>query len=282
MNACTLHHKAIREQYSETAGTAFYRSVMGDGAPVIHYGIYASPFTTMREATEAATRQLLRNALARIDGRGINAIVDLGAGPGGSAHLLARELGAKVACVDLCEHHHRENSAMAHELGLAHLIQTWMGSFESLPEAWSQSFDLAWSQEALCHAQDKCAAFREARRVLREGGVFAFSDILLSASSPTKEAEAFRQVNAVTQWSTAAEHIRDLTAAGFGEITHIDWTEHLHENFVRMKWQIQQHREQLISEGVASDLLDRFSDSLTKRIEWVPGSVLEWGAFLCR
>jgi cyclopropane fatty-acyl-phospholipid synthase-like methyltransferase len=282
MNFSSLHHQAIREQYSETAGAAFYRSVMGDGAPVIHYGIYATPSTTMRKATEAATRQLLAIALDHFAGSRVGNIIDLGAGPGGSAHLLARELGAKVMCVDLCEHHHRENVTTAHELGLADLIEAWTGSFESLPTVWDQSFDLAWSQEALCHAQDKSAAFCEARRVLGEGGVFVFSDILLSASAPEKEAEAFRQVNAVTQWSTSAEHIRDVTNAGFAEIIHIDWTEHLHENFRRMKLQIQQHRERLIREGVASDLLGRFSDSLDKRLAWVPGSVLEWGAFVCR
>lgn len=282
MNSFSPHHEAIREQYSDTAGAAFYRSVMGDGAPVIHYGIYAAPSTTMREATETATRQLLGIALDRFAGLGIDTIIDLGAGPGGSAHLLARELGAKVTCVDLCEHHNRENAAMADVLGLAELIHTWMGSYESLPTAWNQCFDLAWSQEALCHAQDKCAAFSEARRVLRDGGIFAFSDILLSASAPANEAEAFRQVNAVTQWSTAAEHMRDLTEAGFAEIIHIDWTAHLHENFCRMTLQIQQFRERLICEGVASQFLDRFTDSLQRRLEWKPGSVLEWGAFVCR
>jgi sarcosine/dimethylglycine N-methyltransferase len=255
---------------------------MGDGAPVIHYGIYDTASTTMREATEAATRRLLRMALDFSEGLRLDQIIDMGSGPGGSAHLLATELGAKVTCVDLCEHHHEENLAIARELGLSHMIETWTGSFECLPADWNRRFALAWSQEALCHAQDKCATFREVRRVLCDGGVFAFSDILLSASAPVSEAEVFRQVNAVTQWSSAAEHLRDLKEAGFTEISHIDWTVHLNENFRRMKRQIHQNREHLLREGVAKGLLDRFADSLEKRLAWAPGSVLEWGSFVCR
>jgi ubiquinone/menaquinone biosynthesis C-methylase UbiE len=276
------HHQNIREQYASESGAAFYRSVMGDGEPVIHYGIYESPATPMREATGIATRRMLEIALQRLGGVFPSEIIDMGSGPGGPAHLLARETGASVTCVDLCERHHLENESIARSLGPEARISTWTGSFEHLPANWNGRFDLAWSQEALCHSQDKSAALREARRVLRPGAVLVFSDILLAENAPAGEAEVFSKVNAVTKWSTAGEHLRHLAEAGFVEIEHHDWTQHLSENFRRMRSRIAQSRDALLDTGVSSDFLDRFADSLDRRIAWKPGSVLEWGVFSCR
>lgn len=276
----TDHQRGILTQYSQEIGTAFYRTVMGDGAPVIHYGIYENPDTSMRQATENATRRLLEIALRKLGESSFDKIIDLGSGPGGSAHFLAKETGANVTCVDLCLHHNRENESIAATHGLADRIRTWTGSFEKLPDAWSGKFDLAWSQEALCHATDKLTTLREIRRVLRPGGVFVFSDILLSETAPACEAEVFSKVNAVTKWSTARDHLRDLAEADFAETEHIDWTPHLNENFRRMRAKIDGNRDRLLAEGVPDELLEKFSVSLDQRIAWSLGSVLEWGAFV--
>lgn len=274
------HHRGILAQYSAESGTAFYRTVMGDGAPVIHYGIYEESSTSMRQATENATRRLLEIALRKSGSIPPEEIIDLGSGPGGSAHFLARETDANVTCADLCPHHNRENETLAASLGLADRIRTWTGSFEEMPEEWGGKFDLAWSQEALCHAADKPAALREIRRVLRPGGVLVFSDILLSETAPAHEAEVFSKVNALTQWSSAADHLRDLANAGFTEAEHIDWTPHLNENFRRMRSQIEANRDRLLAEGVPVALIERFAISLDQRLAWREGSVLEWGAFV--
>lgn len=276
------HHRSILAQYSATAGSAFYRTVMGDGAPVIHYGIYKNPGTSMREATTSATHELLEIALRKLGALPPREIIDLGSGPGGSAHFLAEKTGATLTCADLCEHHNSENQAIAATLGIADRIRTWTGSFEKLPAEWRGKFDLAWSQEALCHAEDKAAALREIRRVLRPGGVLVFSDILLSENAPAREAEIFSKVNAVTKWSTAKSHLRDLAEAGFYEMEHIDWTPHLKENFRRMRAQIEANRSNMLAEGVPAALLEKFAASLDQRIAWPEGSVLGWGAFACR
>lgn len=276
----TDHQRGILTQYSKEVGTAFYRTVMGDGAPVIHYGIYENPGTTMRQATENATRRLLEIAWSKLGGASFTEVIDLGSGPGGSAHFLAKETGANVSCVDLCPHHNTENQSLAAAHGIADRIRTWTGSFEKLPDEWSGKFDLAWSQEALCHATEKLSTLREIRRVLRPGGKLVFSDILLSETAPAREAEVFSKVNAVTKWSTASDHLRDLAGAGFDKTDHIDWTPHLSENFCRMRMKIDENRDQLLAGGVPSQLLDEFSISLDQRIAWPAGSVLRWGVFV--
>lgn len=281
MSSYNDHHSLVRSQYDLESGTPFYRQVMGDGSPVIHYGIYDSPETSMRQATENASKRLLDIALRCLSFEKPDRIIDLGSGPGGTAHFLARETQASVTCVDLCEHHHQENMAIAASLGLAEQVRTWTGSFESLPRDWSGKFDLAWSQEAFCHAADKLAAFHEAQRVLRSGGVLVFSDILLAENAPDEASEVYSRVNAVARWTTVNQHIEDLTKAGFREITFHDWTPYLVENFRRMLQQIESSREALLKAGVPNEMLDRFAESLEERLRWSPGTVLRWGAFSC-
>jgi SAM-dependent methyltransferase len=282
MNPQSQHHRLVREQYSPASGVPFYRCVMGGGAPVIHYGIYDTPATSMREATETATRRLLGIAIYRLGGAPPEEIIDLGSGPGGPAHLLAAETGARVTCVDLCEHHNLENEAIARSLGLDGLIKTWTGSFEKLPDEWTGKFGLAWSQEALCHSREKVAFLREARRMLHPDGVLVFSDILIAENARAGEAEAFCKVNAVVEWSTSAGLRRDLALAGFEDVVHEDWTPCLTENFRRMRGQITMNRDLLLESGVPEKLLDDFAASLDKRLAWTPGSVLQWGVFSCR
>lgn len=276
----TEHQRGILAQYSAEVGTAFYRTVMGDGAPVIHYGIYDDSSTSMRQATENTTRRLLDIALRKTGSFPPGEIIDLGSGPGGSAHFLAGQTAASVTCVDLCPHHNRENETLANTLGIGDRIRTWTGSFEKLPDDWSGKFDLAWSQEALCHAADKTSALHEIRRVLRPGGVLVFSDILLSAGAPAAEARVFTNVNTLSKWSTAQDHLRDLAEAGFTGTQHSDWTPHLHENFRRMRAQIGANHDRLTAMGVPATLLGKFAASLDQRLAWREGSVLEWGAFV--
>lgn len=276
------HHGLIHAQYSEHAGAPFYRHVMGGGSPVIHYGIYDSPSTSMQEATEEATHRLLTLAIRTLGSSSLHNIIDLGAGPGGSAHLLARETGAVVTCVDLCPHHNQENETIAEKLGLHKKILTHTGSFEALPDHWTGRFNLAWSQEAICHACDKLTAFREARRVLQNDGAWVFSDIFLADTASPEQSEVFSDINAVARLSTLDQHMERLVKAGFGEITFHDWTPFLNENFRRMLHQIKTHRTSLLEQGVPAELLTRFTESLNQRLAWSPGSVLRWGAFTCK
>ena len=149
------------------------------------------------------------------------------------------------------------------------------------PLDWSGGFDLVWSQDALCHAADRAAVFAEARRVLRPGGAFVFSDILLAEDAPMEHALAFTAVNAVQNLGTRQAYLRELRDAGFTDLRREDWTSHLPMNFLRMRRQIERLRPDMLEEGVGAETIDRFAEALEQRLRWPAGSVLNWNAYLC-
>lgn len=272
-------HQRIQQQYASERGRHFYKTVMGDGGFDVHYGLYDNADATMSEATLAATKRLVELALRVIDPSEITAILDLGSGRGGSAHYLASRFECVVTCVDLCQEHHEENHRQASTLGVADRIDTWLGSFESLPDEWIALYDVTWGQESFCHAEDQDQLMEEAFRVTRPGGAIVFSDILLSDQASDADAAAFSDVNAVITLSTLDQHRHRMTRAGFRNIQFEDWTHHLGANFKRMLNQINHHREQLQHQGVDAEYIEEFERSLRQRLQWTEGSVLQWGAF---
>lgn len=272
----------ILAQYSSDAGRSLYRHVMGDGSDHIHYGLYADGAASMREALEASCRRLLDLALSRIDRTALLDILDLGAGAGGPAKCLLSWTDARMTCVDLGEPPLRDLEGWAEGAGLSRRLRTWRGSFGDMPAGWTESFDLVWSQDALCHAEDRAAVFAEARRVLRPGGVLVFSDILLAPDFPEQHARAFTAVNAVQHLGTAEAYLGELRRAGFPDIHCEDWSAQLPMNFRRMLGQVGLRRASMLREGVDPGILDRFAASLAQRLAWPAGQVLQWKAFLCR
>jgi sarcosine/dimethylglycine N-methyltransferase len=273
--------RRILDQYSTPAARSLYRHVMGDGGDHIHYGLYADGGTPMPEALAASSRRLLDMALSRIDRASLKEILDLGAGAGGPAKCLLSWTGAGITCVDLGEPALRDLERWAAAAEMSSRLRTWNGSFSGLPPAWTGGFDLAWSQDALCHAADRAAVFSEARRVLRPGGALVFSDILLAEDAPQEHARAFTAVNAVQNLGTAQAYSRDLRHAGFTDIRVEDWSSHLPTNFLRMRRQIDIRRRPMLEEGVSAETLDRFAEALEVRLRWPVGAVLQWRAYLC-
>ena len=271
----------ILDQYASPAGRSLYRHVMGDGGDHIHYGLYQDEKLPMREALSASCRRLLDMALARIAPASLKDILDLGAGAGGPAKCLLSWTDARVTCVDLGGPPLQALERWAATADLSSRLRILNGSFHDLPSDWSEGFDLVWSQDALCHAADRAAVFAEAKRVLRPGGAFVFSDILLAEDAPQEHARAFTAVNAVQNLGTRPTYLRELREAGFRDILCEDWTSHLPMNFQRMRQQIERLRPDLLEEGVGAETIDRFAEALEQRLRWPAGSVLNWDACLC-
>jgi len=276
------HWERVRRQYDDGDGGPFYRTVMGDGGDHIHYGLYESDADTVGAAAARATRTLAELADRHVAiGPGAQ-VVDLGSGNGGPAHQLALERGADVTCVNLCPLQNEANRRRLADLGLTERITIVERRFERLPEAWSGRFDVAWSQETLCHAADKGACLVEAARVLREGGLLVMSDILAGDDADEEQLKPFTDRNAVMRLESRGRYVELLREAGFEITAECDWTAHLAVNFQRMVRQIQVRYEELAAAGVRRGYLDEFAESLRRRIASHRDGVFRWGVFLAR
>lgn len=104
-------------------------------------------------------------------------MLDIGTGPGQIPLLIcARDSAARVTGVDLAENMLRHAHRACEASPFAHRIDYRRGDAKALtfPDA---HFDVAYSNTILHHIPDPTPFLREARRVLREGGVLLIRDL---------------------------------------------------------------------------------------------------------
>jgi ubiquinone/menaquinone biosynthesis C-methylase UbiE len=103
-------------------------------------------------------------------------VLDVAAGAGDSALLLAERIGCEVVGVDFGAAAVEAAEAAARELGIAGRVSFAQADAESLPFA-DAEFDAVLCECSLCTFPDKRGAVSEMRRVLRPGGSVAISDV---------------------------------------------------------------------------------------------------------
>ncbi|MEM7221473.1 MAG: methyltransferase domain-containing protein [Pseudomonadota bacterium] len=151
-------------------------------------------------------------------------LLDIGCGTGGADLVLVEELGAAfVAAVDVEPKLIERARCRVRNAGLEGRIDCSLVTPGPLPFP-DEAFDVVFSKDALVHVEDKPALFREVRRVLKPGGVFAASDWLAGDNLRCSRAwAAFRQIGHLSlTMATAAESVCALRQAGFWSVTSRD------------------------------------------------------------
>ncbi|HMO03223.1 MAG TPA: metalloregulator ArsR/SmtB family transcription factor [Kiritimatiellia bacterium] len=138
-------------------------------------------------------------------------VVDMGAGEGELALLLARFAG-RVTAVDQSQAMLKEVRSKAEAAGLGSVVQVCESDMESLPLA-DASADAVFLSQALHHAAQPEAAVREAARILRPGGQVILLDLVKHDQDWVREQWA-------DQWLGFGEQeIRDwMNAAGLKQV----------------------------------------------------------------
>jgi SAM-dependent methyltransferase len=146
-------------------------------------------------------------------------VLDLGSGAGFDAFLAARQVGegGRVIGVDMTPsmlERARENA----RLGGYPQVEFREGLIESLPVE-DDSVDVIISNCVINLSPDKPQVFREAYRVLREGGRLAISDVVALRPLPEEmRAEIALIAGCVGQASLVEDLEKDLREAGFSSI----------------------------------------------------------------
>jgi len=147
-------------------------------------------------------------------------VLDLGSGAGFDAFLAWRKVGptGRVIGVDMTDDmlaRARDNAA---KLGAAN-VEFRKGNIEALPVD-SNSVDLVISNCVINLSPDKPAVFREIARVLKPGGQFAVSDIVLLAELPeVVKIDVSAYVGCISGASMMGDYIRMALEAGLAQLT---------------------------------------------------------------
>ena len=218
--------KLVKEKYSEIANqprevnASSCCGATGCGTGEI-YNMMADDYSTLEGYSPDADLGLgcgLPTEFARI--KGGDTVIDLGSGAGNDAFIARRFVGenGKVIGIDFTGpmiDRAREN---AEKLGLNN-VEFRQGDIEDLPVT-SNKADVIVSNCVLNLVPNKHKVFSEVYRVLKPGGHFSISDIVLEGALPAKWKEvAELYAGCVSGAIQKSEYLGIIEEAGFKNIT---------------------------------------------------------------
>ncbi|MEM8949698.1 MAG: class I SAM-dependent methyltransferase [Pseudomonadota bacterium] len=153
-------------------------------------------------------------------------VLDVCSGMGGPARYFAYHRGCRVTGLDLTESRISGATSLTKLVGLGHLVDFRQGDAQAMPFD-DTTFDVAISQEALLHVPDKEAMIRECARVLKPGGVLAFTDLTRRQSIADGDMQKLGKALASVNFATAENYRQWLEAAGFSILVEADRSEEL-------------------------------------------------------
>ena len=116
------------------------------------------------------------NVLAREAGlTASSSVLDVCSALGGPARHLARTIGCTVVGLDGTRKMHTEALRRTLAAGLEGKVSFRLGDALEMPFG-EAAFDVVWGQDAWCYVTDKERLIRECARVVKPGGVVAFTD----------------------------------------------------------------------------------------------------------
>jgi len=221
-------HDAVRQKYGEIARSVGKTGCCGPiacgcGNPITS-NLYSDAETADLPADAVAVSLGCGNPTALIQLEPGQAVLDLGSGGGIDVLLSARRVGptGKVYGLDMTDEMlalARENQRKAGATNVEFL----KGTIEEIPLP-DESVDVVISNCVINLASDKRAVLREAFRVLKPGGRFAVSDVVIRGELPPEIRRSLELwVGCVAGALEDQEYVSGLQAAGFIEVDVEPW-----------------------------------------------------------
>ena len=204
-------------------------------------------------------------------------LLDVGCGNGNTAMWLSSSRECSVVGIDLSGVR-IDNAISALESAPSPLrdrVRFEKASATALPFE-DGSFTHAWSQATIYHIPDKQATLREVYRVLCEGGVFVFDDLVKPRPdiSETARKYVYDRLYFDTDFSFAS--YRDaLEAVGFRVLEALDLSEHLRASYLHLA----SVTRELVGRGQKYADLTYAYEQMAKAQE---NNELGWAFYLCQ
>lgn len=251
-----------------------------DSEGVLHTGYFDGDADEDYRAAATRTSDLLA-AEGRIDRSSY--VLDVGCGCGNFLFHLAQKAGCRGVGLDLSierikfARQRQAELSPASPLGIdfEHASATAM-PFEP------DTFSHVVSQDALFLVPDKPRSHAEIYRVLRPGGVFAFSDFLQPRQDVGERAR--RHVYDRVRWSSGyslVSYQQALTEAGFEILLARDLGRHIRQTY-RVLGSMARNRASITQDDAARDWMLAFAESCGEIELAIDAGEFGWGIFVAR
>jgi SAM-dependent methyltransferase len=165
----------------------------------------------------AATQALAELAGVPRDDR----VLDVGAGIGGPARVLAARYGARVTALDGTPRFCRAAEMLTRGAGLDDRVEVVLGDALALPFA-DATFDLVWTQAVNQNIADKERFVGQLARVVRPGGRVAMFELVAGPGGPLEYPVPWANDDDES-WLVSAGELRDLIESAGLDVVH--WRE---------------------------------------------------------
>jgi len=215
----------VKEKYSEIATQDKARnqsSCCGSGCGCVDssYTIFSDDYSTLLGYNPDADLGLGCGMPTEFAGiKPGDSVLDLGSGAGNDCFVARALVGenGRVTGLDFTDAMLEKARANSAKLNYTN-IEFVKGDIEEMPLP-SDTFDVVISNCVLNLVPDKQKAFTQIFRVLKQGGHFCISDVVLSGQLPEKlRNEAILYAGCVAGAQQKEEYLRTIRQAGFGNI----------------------------------------------------------------
>ena len=271
----------MRRRFTEAETEAFYDTEdtvyrsFWDEEGSLHWGIFDE--TTGGDFLKAcANLSKIMAEKALMDGS--SRVLDLGCGNGTTSLWLSKGRGCRVTGVDLSgvRIQNARESLEGEPEGVRARVGFEKASATALPFG-DGSFTHVWSQASIYHIHDKERTLTEAYRVLQEGGVLVFDDLIKPKPDISEAAQTYVYDRLLFDTDFSFESYQDsLRQTGFQILEAQDMSDHLKTSY--------QCLSKITSEksGDNPAKYQALSFAYDQMVRAVENGELGWGLYLCR
>lgn len=206
-------------------------------------------------------------------------VLDLGCGNGTTAMWLARYAGCRATGIDLSgvrvSNAQDARQRLAPELRDRLAFEKASATELPFPDG---AFSHVWSQAVIYHVPDKRQVLREVYRVLADGGIFVFDDLVKPKPEVSPEAQRFVYDRLLYDTEFSFESYQDaLKAQGFALLEAQDISAHLRQSYLCLA-----DRTPKGDTGEHAEHYEWLTTAYLGTAQAVENGELGWGLYICR